>query len=499
LIRKHRLLLSFVAAFAAASLVLAAPRNKFKQRIATLLVQFPAVERGHFGFKFVDLAHGTILAEHDASEFFTPASNTKLYTTSLALVRLGPNYRFQTELRTSAAWTPGQANLPDLQIVGGGDPNLSGRVLPYNVNAKPGDALAPLRELAKKLCDAGIKTIDGDVTGIATRYPGELYPDGWAINDAIYEYGAPVSALTFNDNALSVTVSPTETGELAAIGTLPANGPLLFLNEVLTDDGNQSHVRASRAPGSNEVVLWGTIGKSAPPWQQDLAVIDPARWAASALIDVLREEGISVRGGARSRYQTLNEAEHEITSPGTLLAVHQSVPLSQAITVTNKVSQNLHAEMLLREVGFVTQGSGTLRAGLAARASFLQELGITQDGTGVALQDGSGLARQDLTTPDSTVALLQAMWARPEHDIWLASLPIGGVDGTLEHRFKDIPGADHVHAKTGSLSHVNALSGYIETRKHGWLAFSIMVNSTVGHDAEVRDFIDHLCALFLTM
>ncbi len=140
---------------------------------------------------------------------------------------------------------------------------------------------------------------------------------------------------------------------------------------------------------------------------------------------------------------------------------------------------------------------GTLEAGLKEREAFLQEIGITHDISGFAFADGSGLARQDLTTPDSTVALLQAMWQRPERDIWLQCLPIGGVDGSLEHRFRNIAGAQRVHAKTGSIAHVNALSGYIETQQHRWLAFSIMVNATAGHESAVRDFIDHLCAVFL--
>jgi D-alanyl-D-alanine carboxypeptidase/D-alanyl-D-alanine-endopeptidase (penicillin-binding protein 4) len=133
------------------------------------------------------------------------------------------------------------------------------------------------------------------------------------------------------------------------------------------------------------------------------------------------------------------------------------------------------------------------------RTKFLQELGITPEKTGFLLEDGSGLARQDLTTPDSTVALLRGMWQRPEKDVWLASLPIGGVDGSLEHRFKGIPGAERIHAKTGSLSHVNALSGYIETRRHNWLAFSVMINATVDQQDNVRRFIDRLCALFLSI
>lgn len=501
--RPRRYFIFWIAAALGGAASFAAPRNSLQTRIAALISEFPVVERGHIGFKFLDLANNVVLAQRAAAEFFVPASNTKLYTTALALVRLGPAYQFQTELRTSGRWNPGQTNLPDLQIIGGGDPNLSGRVLPYTVDSKPGDPLAPLRDLAKKLADSGIQAVNGDVTGVATRYPGPLYPDGWTIDDSIYDYGAPISALTFNDNAVSLLLNPSEPGELAILQTKPANSPLLFLNQVITDNANQTHVHVDRAPGSNEVVVWGTIGKAAKSWEQDFAMTDPARWTASALIDVLQEQGITVRGRALSRYESLSDLgsdEQAMGHPakdGTLLAVHQSAPLSEEIAITNKVSENLHAEMLLREVGYVVRGVGTQRAGLDERAKFLQELGITPDGTGLALADGSGLARQDLTTPDSTVALLRAMWDRPERTAWVGSLPIGGVDGTLEHRFNKIRGAERIHAKTGSLSHVNAMSGYIETREHGWLAFSIMVNGTAGHDTEVKNFIDRLCALFL--
>jgi len=510
LILKHERLAILVAALAAANLGVVATsaaatipqQRSLDARIATLMAEFPAVERGRTGFQFIDLTNGTVLAERNAAEFFTPASNAKLYTTALGLVRLGLNYQFQTELRTTGPWRPGQATLTDLQLVGGGDPNLSGRVLPYAPDAKPGDALTPLRDLAKKLSDAGVNTITGDVAGVATRYPGDLYPDGWTIDDSIYDYGAPVSSLTFNDNSVSLKVYPSESGELANIETQPAVNPLLFLNQVITDDSDQAHVHVVRSPATNEVVLWGTIGTRAHAWEEDLAVTDPAAWTASALIAVLREQGITVRGQAVSQYESLNElgegAETNHSGPaGTLLAVHQSAPLFEDITVTNKVSQNLHAEMLLREVGYVVHGIGTLSAGVDERTKFLNELGITPDGTGLALTDGSGLARQDLTTPESTVTLLRAMWDRPERETWIASLPIGGVDGTLEHRFKKIPGAARVHAKTGSIAHVNSLSGYIETKDHGWLAFSIMVNGTTAHDSEVRTFIDRLCALFI--
>lgn len=485
-----------------AMLSYAGTQGEIARKIDELIAQTPAVQRGHFGFEFVELATGEVLAERDADDFFTPASNTKLYTTSLALVRLGPDYRFKTELRTGTSWTQGQPILRDLELIGGGDPNLSGRVLPYVHNSVDGDALGPLSGLADQLVAAGVREIDGDVTGVATRYPGDLYPDGWTVDDAVYGYGAPVSALSVNDSLVTLTARGTEPGEMPEIEFRPATSHFVILNEATTDTSRETHLSVARAAGSNEVVLWGTIGQVSAAWEQDLALEDPALFAAEALVDLLRERGVVVRGEARAEYRDLNEVPSPLLeSPGAsqnaLLAARESAPLAQIIQVTNKVSQNLHAEMLLREVARVTHGVGTLEAGLRERENFLRDAGVTAEGTGLALVDGSGLARGDLTTPLSTVTLLRYMWARPERDVWLASLPIGGVDGTLDERFKGVAGAERVHAKTGSLSHVNALSGYIETREHGWIAFSVMVNATVAHQAEVRGFIDKICAMFL--
>ena len=474
---------------------IAGASGRFDRRIEDLKARCPAVQRGQVGYKFIDVETGAVLASQHSDGFFTPASNTKLYTTALALVRLGPNYKFQTELRTTSHWTAGQTAVPDLQLVGGGDPNLSGRVLPYQPHAPDRDPLTPLRSLAGKLVNAGIREVNGDVTGVATRYPGNLYPRGWTIDDSLYEYGAPVSALALNDNTLSMTLRPTEPGELAEPELRPAINHFVLLNQVVTDTSRVTKVHLFRAPGSSEVLLWGTIGKRARDWEEDLAVEDPALFAAEALIDILRECGVVVRGTARSEYGNLNDGVSVRT--GTALAVYDSAPLWQEIQVINKVSQNLHAEMLLREVARVTRGEGTLRAGIAEREAFLGAMGVTREGSGFDLYDASGLARQNLTTPDSTVLLLRYMWQRPDHDLWVRSLPIGGIDGTLRDRFKHIAGADRVHAKTGEMSHVNALSGYIETPHHGWLAFSIMINGTTSSDAEVHAFMDQLCVVFL--
>jgi serine-type D-Ala-D-Ala carboxypeptidase/endopeptidase (penicillin-binding protein 4) len=153
--------------------------------------------------------------------------------------------------------------------------------------------------------------------------------------------------------------------------------------------------------------------------------------------------------------------------------------------------------MLLREVAFARTGASTLENGKKERETFLAEAGVTRNGTGFSSSDGSGLSRSDLTTPNSTVTLLRYMWTQPEREVWLQSLPVGAWDGSLEHRFRRIAGSQDVHAKTGSLSHVNALSGYLRTKSRRTVAFSIMVNGTLSPESAVRELIDRLCAVFL--
>ena len=450
----------------------------------------PVLQHGRVGYSFVDVQSGSVLAARDPDVNFVPASNMKLYTTTLALVRLGSDYRFHTELRTTAEFQAGQKAIGDLFLVGGGDPNLSGRPLPYQVSAVDGDPFAGLRDLANQLSAAGIREVKGDVTGVASRYGSELFPPGWTVDDTSYDYGAPVSALTVNDNSVSAVFRPTANGELADLELRPFPNGLLVLNEVVTDSSKPTHIEFRRALGSNELILYGSISNTASEWQEEFSVTDPARFAAQALIGALRERGISVRGEARSDYT-------QPTPEGPVLATRDSLPLAQLIQIVNKVSQNLHAEMLLREVAYAMTGVGSLENGTKEREAFLVEAGVTRNGTGFSSSDGSGLSRSDLTTPNSTVTLLRYMWPRPERDAWLESLPVGAWDGSLEHRFRGLAGSQRVHAKTGSLSHVNALSGYLETKSRRTVAFSIMVNGTLAPESAVRDFIDKLCALFL--
>jgi serine-type D-Ala-D-Ala carboxypeptidase/endopeptidase (penicillin-binding protein 4) len=493
-----------VLAFAASLCARSGTPADIAPSLEALLANSPAIQHGRVGFKFVDLASGATIAERDANKFFIPASNTKLYTTALALNRLGADYVFRTELRTPGAFHPGETQVEDLLLVGGGDPNLSGRALPYLRDSPEGDPLAGLKELVEQLHGAGVREIRGDVIAIDTRYPGDMYPDGWTLDDSNYSYGAPVSSVVLNDNTVSVIVRPAKLGAAAQVETRPSRNCFTIHNRVVTDASKKTHIKFRRPPGSEALTIWGTIGHDLDQWREDFAVSDPAMFSARVLRQLLAERGIIVRGRARAQYRDLDNLDANSgtrTNPveSALIVQHESNPLAQLIQVTNKVSQNLYAEMLLREVAFKSTGLGTLENGLKEREAFLREAGVTREGTGFALADGSGLARQDLTTPDSTVALLRYMWTQRDRDSWLQSLPVGSLDGSLQYRFRGIAGAQRVHAKTGSLSHVNALSGYIETQGHGWLAFSVMVNGTIGQDTGVREFIDKLCSVFLNL
>jgi D-alanyl-D-alanine carboxypeptidase/D-alanyl-D-alanine-endopeptidase (penicillin-binding protein 4) len=379
---------------------------------------------------------------------------------------------------------------------------LSGRAIPYSVAPAHNDPLTAVSKLADQIVAKGVKYIDGNLIADDSRYPYDPYPDGWTFDDGTWYYGAPVSAFSVNDNSIHVTVTPGKPGDLAAVRLDPEIGSLIVLNQATTDDTNASKINMSRPSGSNELVISGTIGMTAQPDEEDVAVPDPALFAAQALQYELQNRGVRIRGEAQAAHRDLTIIPNLLGAPrvavlpsGMELASLESAPLFQVIQVVNKVSQNLHAEMLLRETAYATRSMGTLAAGLDERKSFLTEAGIPQKT--YAFVDGSGLARQDVTSPQATVALLRYMWSRPERQAWVDSLPIGGVDGTLKSRFKNIAGADRVHAKTGSLSHVAALSGYLQTKSGKWLIFSMMANAELNGHEEVQKFFDAACGVLL--
>ena len=463
--------------------------------IDRLVKSSPAAESAFWGIEIVELDSGKSLYSLNAGHLFVPASNAKLFTLALALARLGPAFRFAT--RVVAATPPDTDGLVrgGLQLVGGGDPNLSARVIPYRTAPVQASPLAGIEALADQLLAQGVKHVDGGIVGDDTWYVWEPYPEGWTVDDTQFDYGAPVSALSLNDNMLTVTVRPGAQADDPAELTLQP--PLEYYeidNRVRTVvAGGVRKVQINREPGSRLIRLWGTIPLRDGGEEMLVAVDDPAEYAARALRRALQERGVTVDGGVSVRHRFANESP--VTNGGVELARLESAPLGEDLRITGKVSQNLHAELALRAVARARRNEGSRPAGLEELNAFLSEIGIDADS--FHFSDGSGLTRLDLVTPDAVIQLLRFMYQSPTRADWIDLLPVGGQDGTLKTRLGQSPAAGRIHAKTGTLTHVSALSGYAERRDGSWVAFSILVNNHNGHAAEVRGLMDRICTLIV--
>jgi D-alanyl-D-alanine carboxypeptidase/D-alanyl-D-alanine-endopeptidase (penicillin-binding protein 4) len=470
------------------------------QQIDRVLVSTAAARNAFWGIQVVDLEGGKTLYQWNASHFFVPASNTKLFTTAMALTRLGPDFTFQTRVFADA---PPDANgrIAGLRLVGGGDPNLSARAIPYRRGPVTGNPLAAIEELADQVVARGVKRVAGDIVGDDTWYLWQPYAAGWGIEDPESDDGPPISALTINDNALTITLAPgAREGDLAALSLNPPLEFYRFDNRVRSvAAGAARRIRLSRIPGSLDTRLWGGLPLGGGVQNLVMSIEDPARYAALALRQALEDRGVVVEGDAVARHLYPSEVPDPSQAPpsdapsGAELARRVSAPLIEDLRITDKVSQNLHAELALRAVGRARRNAGSFEAGLEEMKAFLAEAGIAAEQYN--FRDGSGLARLNLVTPTAVVGLLRYMYAGPHREEWIGLLPVGGRDGSLAGRFTDTAAAGRVYAKTGSLSHVSALSGYIQRASGRWVAFSILVNNYNAPTAEVRGVMDRICNL----
>jgi serine-type D-Ala-D-Ala carboxypeptidase/endopeptidase (penicillin-binding protein 4) len=507
-----------------------APKKDVAKEINAIVAQ-PPLDRAHWGIDVRDLDSGKVIYSLNPDQLFLPASNTKLFTTAAALATAGPDYRFRTTVEAEGKIDGHGRLLGDLVIVGRGDPNISGRTLPYALKTQrtpPHTQI--LEEMADQVARSGLKTVDGDVIGDDTYYAFERYAEGWALDDVQWSDGAPVSALTFNDNVVFVNIQPGEQpGDKALITVEPESGYYELDNRIVTSaTGDAKKIGIHRDPGSKKIVLWGSLPLGDAGMKEPMAVEDPAEFVAELFRTMLERRGITIRGKARARHgegaqffdqpplplmlptpgidnpaanlpsaqapgapaaqagaapqnnplsgtPAQRAPDADLPSTNKVLAEHFSTPLLDDIRVINKTSQNLHAELALRLAGKLRGSGGSFEGGGAAVKQFLMQGGLQED-TFVFL-DGSGLSRRDLVTPAATAQLLLYAAHQPWGAAFEESLPVGGVDGSLADRFQNTPAAGLVHAKTGSLSHVNALSGYGQTQAGKRFVFSIFCNN----------------------
>ncbi len=463
------------------------------QAVSRILAD-PGVNQAHWGISVVALSGGPIYALNDG-QYFNPASNAKLFTTAAAYALLPSGLTFTTVVSSSAEVNNAGEIRGDITIFGVGDPNMSARTMPFGIKTeRTGSPLAALEDMADQIVRHGVHSVSGDIVGDDTWFLYERYGAGWSWDDLQWGYGAPVSALSVNDNEVYLSAMPAaQVGENAVPSWLPATPYYAIENSLTTSPaGDPGKPGIERSPGSLTVRIFGRTALGQPGLHAALAIEDPADYAARSLRAMLLARGVQVSGTARAQHRQPSDTSdflsvqqqplvlHPITMETVqsanagpfLLASHVSPPLGDDLVVTNKVSQNLHAEITLRTLGKLESSDGSLLEGTRVVRQFLISAGVAPND--FVLYDGCGLSPQDLVTPRAFTTLLAYAARQSWGEAFRTSLPVGGVDGSLSARFKQPLLNGKVFAKTGTLGEARALSGYLVAASGQTVAFSIM-------------------------
>lgn len=467
------------------------------------VVRQPALDPGFFAVKIVSLDTGSVIYEQNANKFVRPASNMKLYTVAAALDRLTPDYHFMTSVYAQEKPEDGKTR-GDLIIYGRGDPSIAAR---FN----DGDYFKGINDLADRLVASGLKRIKGDLIGDESYFNGAPLGSGWEWEDLQWSYGAQVSALTVNDNAIDLTVKPGErVGAPVVVTTGPPSSTFMTISNRATTSarGSKSELQIYRGVGANTLELTGSLPLGDAGFIGGVAISDPSLAFVSMLRDALVKRGVKIDG----RTRTVNARLGLSIVPNPLLfivqpanippqplpfevASMQSPPFSVIAAHTLKPSQNLYTELILRTLGTprISPTQTNEEAGLIVVRNFLRQAGVPE--SALALSDGSGLSRNDMITANATVQLLTFMSKHRYAAQFREALPIAGVDGTLRTRMRGTPAEGNLRAKTGSLSSVASLSGYVTTAAGERLAFSMMLNNYPDAGALRRESIDAIAVL----
>lgn len=397
-----------------------------------------------------------------------PASNAKLVTSAAALEILGPDYHFDTTV-ASPARRLGSVLDGDLYLRGTGDPTL---------------LAADYDTLAKQVSETGIGVVRGKLVADDTWFDDVRLGLGWAWDDEPYYYNAQVSALTaspdtdYDAGSIIIRVAPGANGAKASVTIEPPTDYVTVENTATTGaPGSDDTISVDRVHGTNTFTVTGSIPTDGAEGTEWMAVWEPTGYAAALFRDALRAHGVRVLG------PTTRGATPADAAP---LAQRQSMPLRELQVPFLKLSNNLHAEILMKAIGRATADEGSWSAGAEAVAATLTDLGVGGD---LSLVDGSGLSRMDQIAPDQLAALLTGTADRPWFPEWYEALPIAGkadrlVGGTLRSRMQGTAAEGTVHAKTGTLTGVSGLSGYVDTEGGERLVFSMVTNNSIGVDVK---------------
>jgi D-alanyl-D-alanine carboxypeptidase/D-alanyl-D-alanine-endopeptidase (penicillin-binding protein 4) len=417
----------------------------------------------HWGVQIYSLDRSEVLYEKNPAKLLIPASNAKLITTSAALLRLGPDYCFRTLLLTDGSIEDG-ALKGDLVVAGFGDPSIT-------VESPDDDPFDTFRAWAFILKSKGIEKITGDILGDSSAFENPMLGQGWAWDDLTEGYAAPVSALQFNENRLWLRINPrNKKSGFPKVELLPLPEYWIVDNKLtIKTESAKAKIGIDRSPSNDSIVASGTVPANGMILDNQIAVNDPVHFYLASLKHVLASEGIDVAACG------IREAKGGDPQSMALLWTHTSAPLSEIIKPLLKDSLNLYAETLVRVLGMELNKQGSFEAGREVVEETLGRMAIDKDRYLYA--DGSGLSRLNLASAEMLVRILRSMYRHPCFSAFHEALAIAGRDGTLENRLKGTRAEDNLHGKTGSLSGVSSISGYVKTRGGEMLAFSIIANN----------------------
>lgn len=473
------------------------------------IVRLPALDPGFFAVKIVSLDTGQLVYEQNANKFVRPASNMKLYTVAAAFDRLTPDFHFITSVYAKEKLDDGKIK-GDLIIYGRGDPSLAAR---FN----NGDYFKGINDLAERIVAAGVKRIKGDLVGDESYFNGAPLGSGWEWEDLTWSYGAQVSALSINDNAIDLTVKPGSSAGAPVIITSgpPAASFMTIVNRAVTSTrGSTGALRIYRGLGANSLEITGSLPLGDAGFTGGIAIPDPALAFVSMLREALIKRGVKIDGRVRTvttrsggsivpdPFASLNVLTNMPQPPAPVeIASLQSPAFNLIAAQTLKPSQNQYTELILRTLGRLRppppgelgRARDNEEVGLEVVRDLLRQAGVAD--SEVNLNDGSGLSRNDLISANTTVKLLTLMSRHKYFTQFREALPIAGVDGTLRTRMRGTPAEGNLRAKTGSLSSVASLSGYVTTAAGEHLVFSLMLNNYPDAAAVRRDSIDAIAVL----
>lgn len=430
----------------------------------------------NLGMVVIDLTSGETLYKRNAERLFIPASNMKLFSEAVALMVLGPDYRFKNQLSTNASQLQQGVLRGNLYLHLSGDPSFSREDLKtllaslknWNINAIQGNVI-----------------IDSSMAGVST------YPPGWLKADLSYSYGAPIAPLMLDSNRLTVTVNPgSQTGSPAVVEVDDGGGAIVLNNQAQTKANEKGCGVGFSLDQENHLTVRGCVGVGQWAVQQRLAIKNPLMYAQGIIKSELAKSNIQFDGQVQ-----LGKAP----AGSLLLATQHSKPIFQLMADTLKPSDNLYADSLYLHAAAKIHGSPlNWKEAQPVIKNFLQQqTGI--DFKNAVFTDGSGLSRYNLVTPEQTISLLKFLYQRfPLSYEYIAALPISGRDGTLQKRFKIPTQQGFVRAKTGTMTGMNSLSGYLYSSNGHTLAFAMFINRLPGKSAGPgRPLLDALCTYLL--